>query len=59
MREVLCEKTTLLKVKEKLFKTVIKPEMTYESEFFANNEKKKIKIKVVEMRMLIGELGQN
>lgn len=41
-----------LKVKEKLYKTVVKSEKMYTAECWAINKKEEIKLKVVEMRML-------
>ena len=49
---VLCDKYVPIKVKDKVYKTVIKPTMTYGAECWAVRKKDENRLHVAEMRML-------
>ena len=49
---VLCDKKVLIKLKDKVYKTVIKPTMTYGTECWAVRKKDENRLHVAEMRML-------
>ena len=48
---VLCDKKVPIKLKDKVYKTVIKPTMTYEAECWAVRKKDENRLHVAEMRM--------
>lgn len=39
-----------LKLKQKFYEAIVKPAITYESEYWAFNKKKELKIKVAEIK---------
>ena len=49
---VLCDKKVPIKLKDKVYKTVIKPTMTYGAECWAFRKKDENRLHVAEMRML-------
>ena len=49
---VLCDKKVPIKLKDKVYKTVIKPTMTYGAECWAVRKKDENRLNVAEMRML-------
>ncbi len=49
---VLCDKKVPIKLKDKVYKTVIKPTMTYGAECWAVRKKDEIRLHVAELRML-------
>ena len=49
---VLCDKKVPIKLKDKVYKTVIKPTMTYGAECWAVRKKDENRLHVAEMRML-------
>ena len=55
---VLCDKKVPIKLKDKVYKTVIKPTMTYGAECWAVRKKDENRLHVAEMRMLIWIRGK-
>ena len=49
---MLCDKKVPIKLKDKVYKTVIKPTMTYGAECWADRKKDENRLHVAEMRML-------
>ena len=49
---LLCGRKVLLRLKEKFYKMVVRPAMTYGAECWPIKEKHKTKLSVTEMRML-------
>ena len=52
LTSVLCNKKVPIKLKDKVYKTVIKPTMTYGAECWAVSKKDENRLHVTEMRML-------
>ena len=55
---VMCDRNMPVKLKDKVFKTIIRPAMTYGSEFWAVKKKDENKLNSVEMRMLRWARGE-
>ena len=54
---MLCNKIVPLKLKGKVYATLVRPVMTYGSEYWASRKDQEKRLKVAEMRMLRMAMG--